>query len=416
MRIADDTHWTLTGPSILIYLFCLIAAIRKGELSVIKAWDFEFNAPPGKAIPDYEDREAIQRAFNFNMDLMASHEQRGFEGVFFSEHHFIASLSPTPNLLVATLAARTQRLKIGVMGNVLPFHQPWRIAEELALLDYITEGRLEIGVASGIPPEFLFVNIPQPDIRPMFAEGLDFLQEAETNGVASLKGKYYDYEDIPISPRPRIEERRRHWIPIYSEATCREAVRRNFKVCTGFQTVAKATVAFDGYRDEAAKLGRTVGPDDIGVRRQILIWDSHDEAVALNKELQESANARLDVIFQAVFQRLRKEGETFPDPAKQSGVIDAAAVPREQGGDAPKPPTAGSNALPISPDEFITGSPSTVAEQIIDQCRRMGAGNILAYHCATMDEQQILRNYTLWEKVIPILRKADVFTDRVAAA
>ena len=385
---------------------------------MIKAWYFEFNAPPGKAVPDYEDREAIQRAFNFNMDLTVGHEQRGFEGVFFSEHHFVASLSPTPNLLVAALAARTRRLKIGVMGNVLPFHQPWRIAEELALLDYITEGRLEIGVASGIPPEFLFVNIPQPDIRPMFAEVLDFLHEAETSGRASLKGKYYDYEDIPISPRPRIEERRRHWIPIYSEATCREAARRNFKVCTGFQTVAKATVAFDAYRDEAAKLGRMPSPDDIGVRRQVLIRDSHDEAVALREELQESANARIDALFQAVFQRLQKEGETFPDPAKQSGVIDAAAVPREQGSDAakPKPPTAGSNALPISPDEFITGSPGTVAEQIIDQCRRMGAGNIMAYHCPTLDEQQILRNYELWEEVIPILQKADVLTDRVAAA
>ena len=74
---------------------------------MIKSWSFEFNSPPGKAVPDFEDREAIQRAFNFNMDLMAGHEQRGFEGVFFSEHHFIASLSPTPNLLVATLAARS---------------------------------------------------------------------------------------------------------------------------------------------------------------------------------------------------------------------------------------------------------------------------------------------------------------------
>ena len=174
-------------------------------------------------------------------------------------------------------------------------------------------------------------------------------------------------------------------------------------------------MAFDGYRDEAAKLGRTVSPDDIGLRRQILVWDSHDEAVALSKELQESANARVDQMFQAVFKRLHKEGETFPDPAEQSGVIDAAAVPRDQGGVAPKPPTAGSNALPISPDEYISGSPGTVAEQITDQCRRLGAGHILAYHAPSMDEQQILRNYALWEKVIPILQKADVFGSRVAA-
>ena len=382
-------------------------------MSMIKVWDFDFNQVPGKALPDYENQDVVQRAFDFNLELMVSLERRGFEGVFYSEHHFINSMSPCPNLLVALLAAKTTRMKIGVMGNVLPFHQPWRLAEELNMLDYITRGRLEIGVASGVPPEFIFVNVPSPDIRPMYTEVLNFLQASSQEKFVTFKGKYYDYDELPIMPRPRKEARRRHWVTIYSEESCRDAARRDFKVCTGYQSVESATKAFNGYRDEAAKIGRTVGPDDVGIRRQVLLAETHSEAVALNAELQVSNKQRMDDTFRSVYERLEKHGAAPAASVKESGVIDAAAVPREVKPGAAAPKT-GSGALQISPDEYITGSPNTVAEQIIDQCRRLGAGNIMAYHAPTMNEQQIITNYTLWERVIPMLKKADLI-EKLAA-
>lgn len=377
---------------------------------MIKVWDFDFNQVPGRALPDYDDQEVVQRAFDFNLDLMVSLERRGFEGVFYSEHHFVNSMSPCPNLLVALLAAKTQRMKIGVMGNVLPFHQPWRLAEELNMLDYITHGRLEIGVASGVPPEFLFINMPQADIRPTYTEILDFLQAAEREKFVTYKGKYIDLQAVPIMPRPRREARRRHWVTIYSEASCRDAARRGFKVCTGYQSVASAAQAFDGYRDECGKQARDVSPDDIGIRRQVLLADNHGEAKALNAELQASSKARMDDTFKAVFARLAAGGVGPAESVKQSGVIDAAAVPREPAQEASsgKPQVTATGALVVSEDEYIFGDPQGVAEQIIDQCRRMGAGNIMAYHAPTMDESQIARNYDLWEKVIPILQRADI--------
>jgi alkanesulfonate monooxygenase SsuD/methylene tetrahydromethanopterin reductase-like flavin-dependent oxidoreductase (luciferase family) len=381
---------------------------------MIKVWDFDFNQVAGKEMADYEDHHAIQRAFDFNLDLMVSLERRGFEGVFYSEHHFIASMSPCPNLLVASLAAKTERMRIGVMGNVLPFHQPWRLAEELNMLDYLTKGRLEIGVASGVPPEFLFVNIAQPDIRPMYSEILDFLQLAEKESMVTFKGKYIDLEGVPIMPRPRKEARRRYWVTIYSEASCRDAAQRNFKVCTGYQSVETAAVAFDGYRDEAAKAGHIVGPDDIGVRRQVLLWDTQSEAEALHAELQISNKARMEAMFKVVMERLHKDGSGPSESVKETGVMDAASVPREQPGDN-KPKVLKSGALVVSDDEFITGTPENVAEQIIDQCRRLGAGNLMAYHSPTMSEEQITHNYDLWEQVIPILQKADVLGEKLAA-
>ena len=381
---------------------------------MIKVWDFDFNQVPGPVNPDYEDQDVIQRAFDFNMELMVSLERRGFEGVFYSEHHFLNSLSPTPNLLIPALAARTKTLKIGVMGNVLPFHQPFRLAEELAMLDYLTNGRLEIGAASGVPPEFLFVNIPQENVRPMFAEVLDILEMARQDRYVTFKGKFFDMDRVPIMPRPRKETRRRHWLTIYSESSCRDAARRDFKVCTGYQGVASAAKAFDGYRDEAAKLGRKVGADDIGVRRQVLIWDTDAEAERLGEELKASSAARMQDTFKAVYERAAAAGVGPSESVQKSGVIDAAAVTRDaKPGDGQKPPASG-GGLVIDPEEYITGSPKTVADKIIDQCRRLGAGNMMAYHAPTMTEEQIGHHYSLWEQVVPILQKADVLNKQAA--
>lgn len=387
---------------------------------MIKVWNFDFNQVPGRTLPDYDDQALVQDAFDFNLERMVDLEDIGFEGVFYSEHHFINSMSPCPNLLVALLAGRTKRLKMGVMGNVLAFHQPWRLAEELHMLDYITNGRLEIGVASGVPPEFLFVNIKQEDIRPMYQEILDFIDAAAKERMVSFSGKYFNYEDVPIMPRPRKEARRRNWVTIYSEASCRDAARRDYKVCTGYQSVEAAAKAFAGYYDEADKIGIKVGPDDLGIRRQVLIGDTHEGAVALATELKESAMARMNDVFKSVFARLAKAGVGPADSVTKSGVIDAAAVPRADenaaaaSGDDPKDNAIkriaqkNNSALDISPEEYITGSPETVAEQIIDQCRRLGAGNMMAYCAPTLDKDQIVHHYSLWRKVLPILTKADV--------
>jgi len=92
-------------------------------------------------------------------------------------------------------------------------------------------------------------------------------------------------------------------------------------------------------------------------------------------------------------------------------VIDAAAVPRSNDGaesTVNNMARKASSSLVVSPEEYITGSPETVAEQIIDQCRRLGAGNIMAYIAPTLDEGQIIRNYQLWKQVLPILASADI--------
>src|ERR1700704_2993801 len=119
---------------------------------MIKSWIFEFFAAPQELAQRF-DPAVSQRHFDAYLDLWASAECAGFDGIFFSEHHFGAGYSPAPHLLIANVALRTKTIRLGVMGVVPPYHSPWQLVEEIGMLDHLTGGRLEIGTPGGIPQE-----------------------------------------------------------------------------------------------------------------------------------------------------------------------------------------------------------------------------------------------------------------------
>lgn len=113
---------------------------------------------PGTPVPNsyFEPAVGIQN-YQEHLEEMEYCEELGFEGVVFNEHHYSGyGMMPSPNLIAAALSRKTSRIKIGVLGNVLPLrHHPVRVAEEYAMLDCLTEGRLIAGFVRGIPAEYL---------------------------------------------------------------------------------------------------------------------------------------------------------------------------------------------------------------------------------------------------------------------
>src|SRR5262249_62112491 len=117
-----------------------------------KPWIFEFLYAPG-ALGEEVGPQTATAVFDSGVALWQRIDRLGFEGIFFSEHHFGLSYSPSPNLLIASIARSTERLRLGTMGMVLPLYQPWRILEEIGMLDHLTRGPPEHGCARGPPPE-----------------------------------------------------------------------------------------------------------------------------------------------------------------------------------------------------------------------------------------------------------------------
>lgn len=167
----------------------------------IKPWIFEFM----QGVTDPTDTLSpaeIKSVFDTNLKIWEDAEALDFEGIFFSEHHFWISYSPSPNLLIATIAARTERIRLGVMGMVLPFYYPWRILEEIFMLDHLTNGRLEIGCSMGVPAELSRINMEMAEARERFDELLDILDAGLAQPVISHHGRHWNFDDLSILPRP----------------------------------------------------------------------------------------------------------------------------------------------------------------------------------------------------------------------
>ena len=343
---------------------------------MIRPWVFEFLYAPGGLGEDVAP-EVATAVFDAGVTHWRHIENLGFEGIFFSEHHFGLSYSPSPNLLIAAIARGTKRMRLGTMGMVLPLYQPWRMLEEIGMLDHLTGGRLEIGCASGVPQELIQIGIATEENRERFNEALDILDDWLARPVISHHGRHWNFDNLRIVPRPRQQPSPPKWTTVVSTASATKSARRRSKICTAFESVARIREIFDAYRGEADRVGFECGPDELAIRRNISVARSEEQA-------HEAARMAMDVT-STLLAADPRVGRHTPS------LLDA--------------PKAGSG-FSVHTDEFIAGTPAQVAEQIIEQCRACGAGHILAILGRAVDQRRAEAVNLFGENVIPILRRA----------
>jgi alkanesulfonate monooxygenase SsuD/methylene tetrahydromethanopterin reductase-like flavin-dependent oxidoreductase (luciferase family) len=129
----------------------------------------------------------------------------GFDTVWLGELHFSRGFSilADPLLVLAAAAQRTSRIRLGTAVTLLPLHNPVKIAEEAAICDILSDGRLEFGVGRGTAPlHYAGYDIPQEQSRERFDEALDFIIGAWTHESFSFEGKYFRVRDLKLVPRP----------------------------------------------------------------------------------------------------------------------------------------------------------------------------------------------------------------------
>src|SRR5437660_1546657 len=156
---------------------------------------FFFQAAPGLSHEDVIHRELEQMEWT---------EELGFDQIWLTEHHFIDyGLSVDPAALASAAASRTRRVRIGLAAAILPFHHPLRLAEQLALIDIIAKGRLDVGVGRGNrPAEFKGYHVPQQENRERFDEAVDIMLKAWTEERFSFDGRFFTIGDAHPSLQP----------------------------------------------------------------------------------------------------------------------------------------------------------------------------------------------------------------------
>ena len=204
----------------------------KRNLDYIKGDARELEWPLGK---EYFDPELAAETYEEHLECWEELERQGFDGLAINEHHTSPyGLMNSPNLLAASIAQRTEKLKILIYGNLLPLHDPLRLAEELAMLDCLSYGRIIAGLARGIPREHQVYGVPMSESRERFDEAYEVIRRAWVDDRLNFDGKYFHYHDVSIWPRPYQQPHPPIWIPITSSKESIEfAANRNIPITPG---------------------------------------------------------------------------------------------------------------------------------------------------------------------------------------
>ncbi|HEX2028765.1 MAG TPA: LLM class flavin-dependent oxidoreductase [Nitriliruptorales bacterium] len=368
---------------------------------MVTPWLFDvFNYPWSPDATKF-DTEATQDLFDWHLESWELAERAGFEGVFFSEHHYTPyALSPSPNLLVAAIAQRTQRLKLGVMANIVPMHNPRRLAEEFAMLDYLTHGRLEIGLGRGVDErEFSREGIPLAETRPRFQEGLRLIEEMLSKPVFTHTGKYANFEETSLWPQPRqpMSNRPPIWITALSPETIDWCAEQGYRISTAFQPTEQLRAVHDRYRAAAHKAGNAAGPETVMVLRNVFVAETDEEARAIAEPALNHLFGlfKEDLVWSDI-ENAVPEGyntefyQSFFRPFAGSGPIDWQTL--------------------VDRGVFVVGSPSTVRDTLLKQAHEIGSSNLLFWGSfGTLTKEQTLTSYELiGREVIPALREETI--------
>jgi alkanesulfonate monooxygenase SsuD/methylene tetrahydromethanopterin reductase-like flavin-dependent oxidoreductase (luciferase family) len=246
--------------------------------------DFDEKFPsPSLTFPNrYFDREKGHRLYHRYLNELEHAERLGFDGIAVNEHHQSAyGLMPSPNIMAAALARRTQRAQIMVLGNAIGIRgNPLRVAEEIAMLDHLTDGRLVSGFVRGIGWEYFGHSINPTRSRDRFNEAHDLIIKAWTSDeMFQWISRNYEYRYVNIWPRPLQEPHPPVYIPgAGSTETMKFVAERHYTYMSVYAPTRVVRRWFDGYRQAAAELGYQPEPEKVALSIPIYVAESDEQA------------------------------------------------------------------------------------------------------------------------------------------
>jgi natural product biosynthesis luciferase-like monooxygenase protein len=151
----------------------------------------------------YIEDKSEQQYYEDFLEEATYAEELGFESVWIGEHHFGRYICPSPQVVAGALARATKKMRIGTAVVLLPHHDPVRLAEDYAMVDLLSGGRLDFGVGRGfIKAIYDGFNQSMDESRERFDEALEIIERAWSQPTFSYEGKFRRVSDVTILPRP----------------------------------------------------------------------------------------------------------------------------------------------------------------------------------------------------------------------
>jgi alkanesulfonate monooxygenase SsuD/methylene tetrahydromethanopterin reductase-like flavin-dependent oxidoreductase (luciferase family) len=330
---------------------------------------------------DQNDRgpSPLAEQYENRLKLIEFYDQAGFRAYHMSEHHSTPlNLTPSPSVFLAAAAQRTRRLRLGALVYILPAHHPLRLAEEICMLDHLSQGRLDVGIGRGASPHELQYFGIDPELAPaMYVEAYSVIRQALTLNEVNFDGKYYNFENVPIEIKPAQLPHPPFWyaVPVPEGAVWPAQNNINI-VCAG--PVEKVREITDRYRAEWAAMGNS--PDDIpllGINRFVIAADTDAQAMKLGR--------RAWPAFYAGFMKLWKKHGTQPRYARIPEDFETM----------------------VSNGGALAGSPGTIRDQVRDMAGAAGASYFIAqFSFGDLSHQEVLHSAGIFAReVLPASRE-----------
>ena len=201
-----------------------------------------------------------QAVYDSALTQMLAAESLGYHSVWIAEHHFADyGICPTPTVLAAYLAARTTTLRLGMGVSLLPLHHPVDLAEQLAVLDVVSGGRLDVGIGrGGTLQDYQTFQSDRGDSRPRVEEGVALMQACWRGQPFEFRGRFHSAERLHVRPSPAQRPHPPLFIAANSEDSVRSAARLGLPTLSSYFVPVNELCRRHGiYREEASARGRS---------------------------------------------------------------------------------------------------------------------------------------------------------------
>jgi len=364
------------------------------------AYRWRDDSPTPFPVPGWMwDRERGRQLYADRMDFDRRVDELGFDGLIFTEHHYgpNGGLTPSPLIGLAAASQVTERIKLITMGIALALYpHPVRVAEELAMIDNLSGGRLCVGLISSGGQSLYAYNVPVADERERYHEAYDLIVKAWTEeNPFEWHSPHYDYKCVSILPRPYQSP----YPPVWTTATAAESISWAAEHRIGLVShgpTSECAERLGYYRAQAAEqYGWTPTAANTGLAREFYI--------APNK-------AALEEKVQEVFRR--EEADAYPflfhDP-NLAELERARYQMRSYDYLSTKQAFRGADATThgMETGQFLVGDPESLIEQITAQQRATGAGMlVIRPEMGNMPLDEVTEGLELFAReVLPVVQK-----------
>lgn len=228
-----------------------------------------------------ERRVAIETVYERALQRIEIMESSGYDAVWLAEHHFHSfSVCPSVHMMGLQVAARTRRLRIGTAVSLAAFYHPLRLAEEVALLDIFSGGRVNWGAGRGFDStEFRAFGVTPEESAERFHESVEIVLKAWSNERLTHAGRYYNFADVEVLPKPRQKPHPPVWLAASSEEAIRRAAAKGFSILmdphSSHREIARKR---ELYRAGLEAVGWSIAGREIPIARFVAIANTAREA------------------------------------------------------------------------------------------------------------------------------------------